>query len=167
MTTTAAPPFARPKGVKWLQMALMTVPLLALFNLTACVGSPTVLAQQPAFELQSPLGPAGVSIRVPLPDRTDSESKRLITTGMLQALPGSTLVAPLTAPFPERRFVWHVSLNVPNGTSRLVLNRFEGAKAIAYVQENVGAEASNAELLAAIESMTRRLYAQSAVRSPD
>jgi hypothetical protein len=144
----------------------MMVPLFALFGLTACVSSPKILAQQPAFELQSPMGLASVSIRTPLPDRTDRESRRLVTTGMLRALPGATLLAPPTAPFPERRFVWHVSHDVPNGTSRLVLNQFEGSKAVAYVQEEVGADASDAELLAAIESMTRRLYAQSALRSP-
>jgi hypothetical protein len=166
MTTKESPLFARPKWVRRLQVAL-TVPLLSLFGVTACLAAPRFTPPPPAFELQSPAGLAGVNIRMPLPGRTDGESKRLITTGMLQALPGSTLVAPLTAPFPERRFVWHASLNVPNGTSRLVLNRFEGSKAVAYVQENVGADASNAELLAAIESMTRRLYAQSAVRSPD
>jgi hypothetical protein len=144
----------------------MTVPLLSLFGVTAGVAAPRPVPR-PAFELQSPTGLAGVNIRMALPDRTDRESERLITTGMLDALPGSTLVA-LTAPFPERHFVWHVSWDdVPNGTSRLVLNQFEGSKAVAYVQENVGADASNAELLTAIESMTRRLYAQSAGRSPE
>jgi hypothetical protein len=102
-----------------------------------------------------------------LPGRTDSESKTLVKTGMLQALPTSTLEASLTAPFPERRFVWHVSADVPYGTSRLILNVFEGSRAVAYDQEEVGSTPSTVALLAAIESMTRRLIAESAVQSAE
>jgi hypothetical protein len=162
MTTTAFSHFARPKRFKRLQIALMTVPLLSLLGLTACVAAPKNSGRQPAFELQSSKGLAGVNIRMALPNRTDSESQRLITAGMLQAVPGATLVAPLAGPFPARHFVWHVDYNVPNGTSRLVLNQFEGSKAVAYVQENIDADASNQELLAAIEAMSSRLYMQGA-----
>jgi hypothetical protein len=84
---------------------------------------------------------------------------------MLQAIPTSKLVPPLAAPFPERRLVCHVSVDVPNGTSRLILNMFEGPRAVAYDQEHMGSDASKVEILAAIESMTQRLDAQSAVHS--
>ena len=79
---------------------------------------------------------------------------------MLQTLPAATLVPP-TPTFPERRFVWHVSANVPYGTSRLILNVFEGSRAVAYDQEDIGSVPAKAVILAAIESMTRRLNAAS------
>ena len=159
MTTAEGSLVARAKR---LQIALTAVSLLSLFGLTACVGSPRVLAQQPTFELNSPTGLVGVSIRSPLPGRTDSEFKTLVKSGMLQAIPTSTLVTPLTAPFPQRRLVWHVSIDVPHGTARLILNMFEGSRAVAYNQEHIGSDASRGEILAAIESMTQRLDAQSA-----
>ncbi len=157
-------PVARPIRV---QIALIAVSLLSLSGLTACVGSASGLVQQPAFELNSSTGLVGVNIRQPLPGRTDNEFETLVKSGMLQALPASTVVTPLTAPFPERRLVWHVSLDVPHGTSRLILNMFDGPRVVAYDQEHIGSDASSAEILAAIESMTQRLVAQSAVHSPD
>jgi hypothetical protein len=164
MTTAEGSPVRRAKR---LQIALIAVPPLSLLALTACVGSPRILAQQPAFELKSSTGLTGVSIRMPLPDRTDSEFETLVKTGMLQAVPTSTLVAPVTAPFPERQLVWHVSVDVPDGTSRLILNMFEGSVAVAYEQEHIGSDASNVEILPAIESMTRRLSAWSAVHGAE
>jgi hypothetical protein len=86
---------------------------------------------------------------------------------MLQAIPTSTPVTSLTAPFPQRRLVWHVSVDVPHGTSRLILNMFDGSRAVAYDQEHIGSDASKDEILAAIEAMTQRLDAQSAVHSTD
>ena len=161
MITAEGSPVARAER---LQIAFAVVSLLSLFGLTACVGSP---GQQPTFALKSPSGLVGVSIRSPLPGRTDSEFETLVKSGMLQAIPSSTLVPPLTAPFPERRLVWHVSVDVPHGTSRLILNMFEGSRAVAYNQEHIGSDASSVEILAAIESMTQRLDAQSAVHSTD
>jgi len=164
MITAEGSPVARAKR---LPISLIAVSLLSLFGLTACVGSPRVLVQQPTFELKSPTGLVGVGIRSPLPGRTDSEFETLVKSGVLQAIPTSTLVPQLTAPFPEHRLVWHVSVDVPHGTSRLILNMFEGSRAVAYDQEHIGSDASNVEILAAIESMTQRLVAQSAVHSPD
>jgi hypothetical protein len=164
MTTAESSPVTPPKR---LQIALIAVSPLSLFGLTACLGSPRVPVQQPTFELKSPTGLVGVSIRRPLPGRTDSEFEALVKSGMLQAIPTSTLVTPIAAPFPERRLVWHVSVDVPRGTSRLILNMFEGSRAVAYDQEHIGSDASNVEILAAIESMTQRLDAQSAVHSTD
>jgi hypothetical protein len=153
MPTTEGSPVARAKR---LPIALIAAWLLSLFGLTACVSSPSVPVQPPAFELKSSEALASVDIRDPLPTRTDRESEALVETGMLRALPTLTL-APVTAPFPERRFVWHVSADIPYGTSRLILNVFEGSRAVAYDQEDVGSSPSNGALLAAIESMTRRL----------
>jgi hypothetical protein len=164
MTTAGGSPVAR---AKWTQIAFILVSLPSLSWLTACVGSPRVLAQQPTFELNSPAGLVGVSIRSPLPGRTDSEFEALVKSGMLQAIPNSTPVTLPTAPFPQRRLVWHVSLDVNRGTSRLILNVFEGSRALTYDQEHMGSDASKAEILAAVESMTQRLDTQSAVHSAD
>ena len=148
---------------KRLPIAFIAVPLLSLFGLTACLGAPRGLVQQPTFELKSPTGLVGVTIREPLPGRTDSEFETLVKSGMLQAIPASTLVTPPLAPFPERQLVWHVSLDVPHGTSRLILNMFEGPRVVAYDQEHVGSDASKVEILSAIKSVTRRLNTQGAV----
>ena len=101
---------------KRLPIAFIAVPLLSLFGLTACLGAPRGLVQQPTFELKSPTGLVGVTIREPLPGRTDSEFETLVKQWDVAGHTRVNAGDPPLAPFPERQLVWHVSLDVPHHT---------------------------------------------------
>jgi hypothetical protein len=115
------------------------------------------MASPPNFELMTPTGLAGVSIRESPPRLTDAEFQLLVEQGMQAAMPGSTAAGSAMGPFPTRRFVWHVNPVPARGVSRVVVNVFDGAVPFAYEQEVVDNSVPDAVLESAVASMTRRL----------
>src|SRR3978361_1446541 len=101
------------------------VTLILLFGLAACTGSPATLAIRPDFEIMTPAGLAGVSIRGAPYGMTDAEYSRLVRIGMEQAAPGSVKARAIDPPFPERRIVWHADTAAPRSVSRLLVNVFD------------------------------------------
>src|ERR1700757_4569613 len=94
---------------------------------SACTGSPTTLALEPDFQVTTPTGPASVSIRETPPGMSFAEFEYAVSTGMRSAMPESQQTTPAATPFPTRRIVWHVYPSFPHGTSRLVVNVFDGS----------------------------------------
>lgn len=144
-----------PPRRRW--FAPIAFPGLLLSTLAGCTGSPLTLAEQPAFELKSPTEVVSVSIREAWPGMSYSGFEALVKTGMLQAIPGFTLVTPVVAPFPTTRFVWHVIHDNPMTTIRLELNRFEGSVPVAYAQQDLVPSSSRTAMLDAIETNTRQI----------
>jgi hypothetical protein len=147
----------------WRRLSPLVILVLPLFavaaGLAACTGSAASLETPPAFSLNTQTGPASVSIRQPLPGMTDSESQQVVETAMLRAEPEILQLAPIGTAIPQRRIVWHVDPVFPYGTSRLVLNVFDGATPVWYEQEIIANSAPRAAIVGTIESMTRRLAA--------
>jgi hypothetical protein len=133
--------------------------LIVLFNVAACTGSPTTLAMRPDFEIMTPAGLAGVSIREAPYGMTDEEYSQLVRIGMEQAAPGSVKAGAINPPFPERRIVWHVNTAAPTPGSRLLVNVFDGTGSYAYKDSFVENGASAAEITSVIESLYRDLLA--------
>jgi hypothetical protein len=147
--------FGPPKR-RW--FAPIAFPVLLLCILAGCAGSPLTLEEQPAFELKSQTEIVSVSIREAWPGMSSSGFEALVKTGMLQALPGFTLVTPVVAPFPVTRLVWHVIHDHPTSMIRLELNRFEGSVPVAYAQQDLVPSSSQTATLDAIETNTRRIW---------
>ncbi len=132
---------------------------LALASLLAtigCTGSPYTVAMPPDFEVMTPDGIASVSIREPLPNLTDAEFQQMVMTGMQSAMPGR-IEQHVSAPFPTRRIVWHVSPVAARGVSRLSVNVFDGGTPVAYEQDTVSNGAPRGTVMHAVASMTTRL----------
>jgi len=127
--------------------------------ISGCVGSPATLALQPAFDLKTPAGIASVSIRATPPGMTDREFTRLVEAGMTHAVPSAVISEPTSAPFPSRRIVWHVNYGAARGVSQLTVNIFDGARPLAYEQEEIANDAPAATIEATIGTLTERLLA--------
>lgn len=139
--------------------------LLLLSGLAACTGSPATLALQPDFEVMTPAGIASVSIRQSPPGMTDAEFTQLVRVGMERAARGSAIAGRVEPPFPSQRIVWHVDPSPPMGSSRLVVNVFDGANPYAYEQETVTNGPPTAVITSAVESMSERLLADVAAQA--
>jgi hypothetical protein len=139
-----------------MRMGFVTT-LFGSIVVSACTGSPATLAIPPDFELETPMGIAGVSIRESPSEVTDAEFQQLVATGMVSAMPGVLVNGPATIPFPTRRIVWHVNPVVPRGAQRLVVNVFDGSNAFAYEEQVVDNSAPRIVIESAIASMTSRL----------
>ena len=143
-----------------LRSSLIGLSVASMVGLSACASSPSVLSIPPAFAINTPTGVKSVSIREPLPGTTDEESIQLVKAGMERAAPGSVLSGPLEPPYPTQRIVWHVASTDDEGTSRLIVNVFDGSTAVAYEEDTVANTAPQGTLLATIQSMTTRLLAR-------
>jgi hypothetical protein len=139
-----------------MRMELVTA-LVGLITVSACTGSPATLALAPDFELETPVGIAGVSIRESPSGMTDAEFEQLVAHGMVSAMSGSLVNVPVRAPFPTRRIVWHVTPVAPRGVERLVVNVFDGSDAFAYEEQVVDNSAPRIVIESAIASITSRL----------
>ena len=138
----------------WLILAF-----LGTIAASACTGSPATLATAPDFELATPAGIAGVSIRESPPGMPHAEFVRLVSRGMGAALHSSLIDDHTTGPFPSRRIVWHVNQVPARGVSRLMVNAFRGPDPFAYQEQIVDNSAPSETFVAAIASLTRRLSA--------
>ena len=156
---------ARLDWLRWLAGRTPVLALLLQSGLAACASSPTTLALRPDFEVVTPAGVASVIIRESPDGMTDGEFAHLVSTGMTLGAPGSMIAGRIEPPFPSQRIVWHVNPSASRGTSRLVVNVFEGAHPYAYEQETVTDSAPTAALASAIESMSTRLLADVAARA--
>jgi hypothetical protein len=96
---------------------------------------------------------------------TDAEFTRVVVLGMDQAADESVFAGPVAPPFPERRVVWHVTPGPARGTSRLVVNVFNGAHPFVYEQETVANGAPAATIRSAVGSMSERLMADVATEA--
>jgi hypothetical protein len=132
---------------------------MALLSPAACTGSPATLALQPDFAMTTPVGIASVSMRESVPGLTDSEFEQLVRTGMGRAAPNAVLSGPVQPPFPQFRIVWHVSRYGHDGASSLVVNIFKGSEPFASEQVVIESVAPPETIVAAVESMTKRLFA--------
>ena len=139
-------------------MRNLSVPaILAMFAVSACAGSPATMAMQPDFEVATSAGPASVSVRDAPPGMTMSEFEHVVRTGMTVEMPASPKTAHALAPDSERRIVWHLSPVPARGTSRLVVNAFDGSTPYAYEETVVDDSAPVASVGRAVRSMTRQL----------
>ena len=136
-------------------------PLVLLFGLAACTGSPASLALRPDFEVMTPAGIASVSIRESPPGMSDAEFTRFVEAGMEHGARDTGRIEP---PLPSQRIVWHVDPSASRGMSRLVVNVFDGANPYAYELETVPNSGPTVEVRSAIESMSHRLMADIAAR---
>jgi hypothetical protein len=135
-----------------------------LLGLASCMGSPGTLALQPAFEVMTPAGLASVSLRESPAGMTDAEFTQLVMVGTKWAAPDGVIAGRVEPPFPSQRIVWHVNLSPERGMSRLVVNVFDGANPYAFEQGTVMNDAPTAAVTSAVESMSKRLLADVAVR---
>ncbi len=141
---------------RWRPLAAALV-LVSLTGLAACTGSPATLAERPTFEVKSPSGIASVTVRGSWPGMTDSEFAHLVEAGMARAASGGVISAPVAAPYPTRRIVWHVNPGIGRGQSALMVNIFDGSVPVSYRQETVANDASAATIEATVELLTARL----------
>ncbi len=88
---------------------------------------------------------------------TTAEFTRVTARGMREAMPGSVMMTPMTAPFPTRRIVWHVNPVAARGVVRLVVNAFDGSGPFAYEQQSVDNSAQADVIQSTIAEMTIRL----------
>jgi hypothetical protein len=139
---------------------LNTLSLLVPMAFTACTGSPATMALQPDFEVTTAGGPASVSIRETPPDMTFAEFQNAVKTGMQSAMPASWQPTCVAAPFPNRRIVWHVYPIFPRGTSRLVVNVFDGSVPFEHAQQVIDNTAPPSTVVYAVRTLTERLAAQ-------
>ncbi len=131
--------------------------LVSLFDAAVCHGSPSTLP--PAFLVKTSAGIESVSIRELIPGLTDSDFGKLVLSGMERALPpGSVLLGPVEAPYPQCRIVWHVDPSAGRGELRLIANIFDRSIAVAYEQIEVVNDAPTVEVTNAIEMVTERLF---------
>ena len=142
----------------WTRLSSIVILVLLLLALAACTGSAAVLATRPAFLVETPTGPASVSIRGPLPGMTDSQSEKMIEMAMLRAVPNNVRLAPVGAPFPQGRIVWHADPDSP-GISRLVVNVLVGAGPVWHEEVVVADSSPEATMIDTIGAITRRLAA--------
>ena len=136
------------------------IPRLALASLlgtVGCTGSPYTVAMAPDFEVMTPEGTAGVSIRKSLPNLTDAEFQLVVMTGMAASMPGRIVEQTGPAPYPTRRIVWHVNPVAARGVSRLSVNVFDGGTPVAYEQDTVGNGAPPGAITHVVASLTNRL----------
>ena len=131
--------------------------LASLLATVGCTGSPSTVAMAPDFEVMTPEGMAGVSIRESLPNLTDAEFQRVVMTGMQSAMPGRVVEQPVAAPYPTRRIVWHVNPIAERGVSRLFVNVFDGATPVAYEEDTVSNGATGGAITQVVASLTTRL----------
>ena len=139
---------------------LTTLSLLVPITSTTCTGSPATVALKPAFEVTRTGGPAGVSIRESPPDMTFAEFEDAVRTGMQPAMPEVLQQTCVAAPFPDRRIVWHVYPIFPRGTSRLVVNVFNGSVPFEHAQQVIDNSAPPSTIVYAVRTLTGRLAAQ-------
>ena len=139
-----------------MRMGLVTA-LFGSIATSACTGSPATLAIAPDFELETPAGIAGVSVRESPSEMTDAEFEKVVADGMVSAMSGRLVNGPARIRFPTRRIVWHVNPVMPRGVERLVVNVFDGSDAFAYEEQVVDNSAPRIVVESAIASMTSRL----------
>ena len=133
--------------------------LASLCGLAGCTGSAETLALRPDFGVHTPYGVAAVSVREAPPGMADDRFVRMIEEGMGRAEPGSVVVAAAQAPYSARRIVWHVEPEATRGVSRVTVNSFNGRDPFAVEQEVMTDDATEGEIVATVETMTRRLAA--------
>ena len=139
---------------------LSVLSLSASIILSACTGSPATLASQPAFEVTTPTGLASVSIREAPSGMTLTEFEHAVSTGTRSVMPDSQQTTPATTQFPTRRIVWHVYPIPPAGTSRLVVNVFDGSVPFADAQQVIDNSAPRSTVVYAVRTLTERLSAE-------
>jgi hypothetical protein len=142
---------------------LITMAALPLFfGITGCTGSPTTLALAPSFEIKTPFGLAGVSIREALPGTTNEAFAKMVKAGTEQGASVTAIDPPAAAPspIPRMRIVWHVTPVAARGVSRMVVNIFNGATPFAYEQVVVANTAPPAAITYTIGVTTRQLFAR-------
>lgn len=138
-----------------------TLSLSASVLLSACTGSPTTLALQPDFDVATSAGPASVSIRDTPPDMTFAEFQQAVSAGMQSAMPARAQTTSVAAPFPARRIVWHVHPIIRSGTSRLVVNVFDGSSGpTVEAQQVIDNAAPRSSVEYAVQALTQRLMAK-------
>lgn len=139
---------------------LKTLSLLVSMAPTACTGSPATVALQPDFDVTTAGGPASVSIRETPPDMTFAEFAKAVKAGMQPAMPEAVQPTCSATPFPDRRIVWHVYPIFPRGTSRLVVNVFDGSVPFEHAQQVIDNSAPPSTIVYAVRTLTGRLAAQ-------
>jgi hypothetical protein len=145
-----------------LRLLIVMITLQPLFGVTGCTGSPATLALDPSFEIQTPIGLAGVSIREALPGTTAEAFAKMVRTGMEQGASVAAIdpTAAAPSPMPCMRIVWHVNPVAARGVSRLVVNLFNGATSFAYEQVVVANTAPPAAITYTIGMTIRQLFAR-------
>jgi hypothetical protein len=145
-----------------LRLLVIMAALQPLLGVTGCTGSPATLALDPTFEIETPIGLAGVSIREAPPGTPAEAFVKMVRTGTEQGA-AVTAIDPPTAtssPIPCMRIVWHVTSVAARGVSRLVVNLFTGATPFAYEQVVVANTAPPAAITYTIGMTTRQLFAR-------
>jgi hypothetical protein len=137
-----------------------TLSLGASILASACTGSQATLALRPDFDITTLAGPASVSIRETPPEMTFAEFEQAVSAGMQSARPTCGQTTPVAAPFPARRIVWHVYPIFPRGTSRLVVNVFDGSVPTVEAQDVIDNTAPRSSIEYAVRTLTRRLMAK-------
>jgi len=128
---------------------------------SACTGSPATLALRPEFDVATSAGPTSVSIREAPPGMTFAEFEQAVSAGMQSAMPNCAQTTSVAAPFPTRRIVWHVYPIIPRGTSRLVVNVFDGsAPPTVEAQQVIDDTAARTSVEYAVRVLTQRLTAK-------
>lgn len=153
----------RRRGASW--SCLLMVCTAFLISLSACATSPSVLTTQPAFAFKTSTGMDGVIVREPILGTTSEEFVHLVRAGMERAAPGSVMPGKVEPPFPTQRIVWHASSAGQDGTSWLMVNIFDGMRAVDREQEIVTNTAPSASIVDTIQSMTSRLLARTSTAS--
>jgi hypothetical protein len=141
---------------------LMVLCTASMITLSACAMSQSALTMQPAFAYKMHDGIDSVSVRQSIPGMPSEQFVRMVKAGMEQAAPGSVLPGTVEQPFPTQRIVWRAaSQGAGNaGVSWLIVNVFNGTRAVANQQETVSNTAPRETLVATIQSMTSRLLAE-------
>jgi hypothetical protein len=132
--------------------------LLAPIASSACSRPPGTPPAPADFELVTPRGTAGVSVRQSSSDKPDAEWEKLVERGMQAVIPGSS-VRPTVAPFPTLRVGWRVEpAGAPgSGVSRLVATVTVGSGPYAYEQQEVDNSAPDVVFVSTIAAITTRL----------
>jgi hypothetical protein len=134
--------------------------LVSLFSITGCAAPYDTVAMQPDFEIHTQTGLAAVSVREAPPGMADDEFTHMVALGMNRAQPGSVVqVATAQVADPNRRIVWHVEPEATRGVQRVTVNSFGGQGPSAYEQDVITNDATQGEIVATVEGMTRRLAA--------
>jgi hypothetical protein len=89
-----------------------------------------------------------------------AEFEYAVSTGMRSAMPESQQTTPAATPFPTRRIVWHVYPSFPHGTSRLVVNVFDGSVPYLDAQQVIDNSAPRSTVVYAVQGLTERLAAE-------
>ena len=141
---------------------LMVLGTTSMLTLSACAISPSALTTQPAFAYKTQDGIDSVSVRESIPGMPSDQFVRLVKAGMTRAAPGSVLPGTVEQPFPTQRIVWRATSEGAGnaGVSWLIVNVFNGSRAVANQQETVPNTAPRETLVTTIQSMTSRLLAE-------